>query len=232
MLMLSATTVLAAESLVVGDFSTPPEAGKLPETWQPLRFDGIDTHTQYTHVADEGRGVIKAVSRQGSSALVRKIEIDATQHPRLSFQWKIDGPIAAADLTRKKGDDAAARLYITFAYDADQVGWWEMVKFETIKLFYGEYPPIAALAYVWANRVEPGAILDNAYTGRVKMIVLESGGSKKGERVTEQRNVVADYRKAFATETVPVISGVGIMTDTDNTGGQAVAWYGDIIFSE
>ncbi|MEA3468735.1 MAG: DUF3047 domain-containing protein, partial [Thermodesulfobacteriota bacterium] len=29
---------------------------------------------------------------------------------------------------------------------------------------------------------------------------------------------------------VPMISGVAIMTDTDNTGGQAVAWYGDIVF--
>jgi len=62
--------------------------------------------------------------------------------------------------------------------------------------------------------------------------VLESGDSKKGQWVSEQRNIQADYRLAFGAEDVPRISGVAIMTDTDNTGEQAVAWYGDIIFSK
>ena len=61
---------------------------------------------------------------------------------------------------------------------------------------------------------------------------MESGADKTGTWVSEKRNVFADYRTAFATESVPMISGVAVMTDTDNTDGQAVAWYGDIVFSD
>jgi len=47
--------------------------------------------------------------------------------------------------------------------------------------------------------------------------------------VNEERNVYEDYKRAFREEP-PKISGVAIMTDTDNTGESATAYYGDIIF--
>jgi len=123
-------------------------------------------------------------------------------------------------------------IYITFAYDSTEVSLWEKMKFETIKLFYGEYPPIASLVYVWASHGQLGAILDSAYTSRVKIIVLESGAAKKGQWLSEKRDIQADYRAAFGVGEIPMISGVAIMTDSDNTGEHAMAWYGDIVFSE
>ena len=48
--------------------------------------------------------------------------------------------------------------------------------------------------------------------------------------VTERRNVRADFRELFG-ESVRYVDAVAIMTDTDNTGGTAVAYYGDITFS-
>ena len=44
------------------------------------------------------------------------------------------------------------------------------------------------------------------------------------------RDVEADYRAAFG-EAPPPISGVALMTDADNTGGSALAYYGDITLS-
>jgi hypothetical protein len=61
------------------------------------------------------------------------------------------------------------------------------------------------------------------------MIVVESGESKLNQWVTEERNLYEDYKKAFSHEP-PIISGVAIMTDTDNTGESAIAYYGDILF--
>jgi len=49
--------------------------------------------------------------------------------------------------------------------------------------------------------------------------------------VTEERNLYEDYKKAFGLEP-PMISGVAIMTDTDNTGDSATAFYGDIVFKK
>jgi hypothetical protein len=47
--------------------------------------------------------------------------------------------------------------------------------------------------------------------------------------VEEQRNIYEDYKKAFGEEP-PLINGVAIMSDTDNTKERAVAYYGDITF--
>ena len=72
-------------------------------------------------------------------------------------------------------------------------------------------------------------MLQNAYTDRVQMIVVRSGNAAANQWVSEERNVLEDYRRAFGEEP-PLVSGVAIMTDTDDTGGKAVAWYGDIGF--
>jgi hypothetical protein len=61
------------------------------------------------------------------------------------------------------------------------------------------------------------------------MVVVRSGADDVGRWITEERNIVEDYRKAYGTEP-PKISGVAIMTDTDNTKSSATAWYGDIVF--
>jgi len=63
------------------------------------------------------------------------------------------------------------------------------------------------------------------------MFVVESGSAKLNQWVSEERNVYEDYKKAFKEEP-PMISGVAIMTDTDNTAESAIAFYGDIIFKK
>ena len=63
------------------------------------------------------------------------------------------------------------------------------------------------------------------------MIEVESGSSKLNTWITEDRNVYEDYRRAFGEEP-PMISGVAIMTDTDNTNESAEAYYGDIAFKK
>jgi len=226
------STGWAGGRMVVGNFSAKPQDGVYPDHWELLVFDGIDEHTVYTHLFDGDIGSVQATSRGSSSGLVRKIDIDPKLYSTITFRWKIQDIEESADLTRKQGDDAPARVYVTFAYDSAQVSWWEMVKFEAVKLFYGEYPPIASLVYVWASQAEKGVIMESPYTSRVKIVVLESGAEKKGQWLSEKRNILADYRAAFGSEDVPMIYGVAIMTDTDNTGGQAVAWYGDIVFSD
>jgi hypothetical protein len=59
------------------------------------------------------------------------------------------------------------------------------------------------------------------------MIAVQSGPSLVGQWLEEKRNLLEDYRKCFGEEP-PTAGAVAIMTDTDNTGEQAVAWYGPI----
>ena len=231
-LLIATTGVYASDTIVVGDFLRSGTPGELPDQWEVLTFDGVSKQTSYQHRAEEGEKGVQAISQGGASGLIRRIVIDPAHYPILSFSWKIAGVIAGANLQQKSGDDAPARVYVTFAYDASKVGFWEMVKFEAIKFIYGEYPPIASLVYVWASNSEQGTFFDNPYTDRVKVFVLETGAEKKGQWLTEHRNIVQDYVLAFGESEVPMVSGVAIMTDSDNTGGSATAWYGNILFSK
>jgi len=225
------TSGWTTEQIVVGDFSGHPTAESLPDLWEPLLFDGIKNHTTYKHVADGTTYAIRAESSNSSSGLIRKISINPATHSTISFSWKIQNILESANLADKIKNDAPARIFISFAYDSEQVYWFERMKFEASKIVYGEYPPITTLTYVWASHLNKGIMLESPYSNRIKIIVLESGNSKTGTWVSEKRDVFADYCNAFSTETVPMISGVAIMTDTDNTARQAVSWYGDIVFS-
>jgi len=72
-------------------------------------------------------------------------------------------------------------------------------------------------------------VVPNPYSDRSMMVVVESGEKNLNRWLTEKRNIYEDYRYVFKDEP-PMISGVAIMTDTDNTGESATAYYGDILF--
>ena len=213
--------------IVVGDFAAAP-AGTLPPEWRPLTFPDIKAHTLYAAVPDPVHGqVVKATADKSASGLLRKVELDAHTYPILRWRWKADNLIAKGDVTRKEGDDYPARIYVSFAYDPKRVSLFERAQYGAARLIYGEYPPHAGLNYIWDGKAPAGTLVANAYTARVKMIVVESGPSRLHEWLAYERNIVEDYRRAFGEEPPPV-SGVAIMTDADNTGESAVAWYGDI----
>ena len=216
-------------SLEIGKFSAAKAGGPFPDGWEPLTFDKIEKHTEYSLVEDNGVVAVKAVSRASASGLVRKVDIDPMQYPVVEWRWKVDNVLKKGDVTRKDGDDYPARLYITFRYDSSKVGFFERAKYEAIRFAHGEYPPLGAVNYIWESKSPVGTVVPNPYTGRVRMFVLQSGDAKAGTWVKESRNLVEDYRKAFGADP-PRISGVAVMTDTDNTGESAVAYFGDIVF--
>lgn len=226
--------VSAGETLLlkeVGKFSAGKAGDLFPTGWKALTFKKIKNRTEYDLVKDGDTLVVRARSKASSSGLLRKIKIDPNEYPVIEWRWKVSNIFNKGDVTRKDGDDYPARIYITFEYDPGRVGFWEKAKFKMARLFYGEYPPTGAINYIWANKAGPGKIFRNPYTERVMMVVVESGPELLNTWVNEERNILQDYRKAFG-ENPPMISGVAIMTDSDNTGESATAYYGDIIFKK
>ena len=200
----------------------------LPADWKPLTFDKIPRHTQYSIEREGDRYAIKAESNASASGIYREVNIDPKEYPIIAWRWKVDNILEKADAMKKSGDDYPARLYITFQYDPDQASFLEKAKYGVYKLFFGRYPPKAAINYIWDNRLPKKTIIPNAYTDKAMMIVVESGPSQVGQWVQEERNLYEDYRKAFSAEPPPII-GIAIMTDTDNTGESATAHYGEIV---
>lgn len=216
-------------TLAAGRFSSSSPGEQLPGDWQPLSFRRIERQTAYSLVQDGDTVVVKAVSNQSASGLRRAISIDPAAYPVVEWRWKVHNLLRKGDVTRKDGDDYPARLYITFAFDPERASYLERLKQQAARLVYGQDVPYRAIAYIWGSNSPAGTMTENPYTNRTMMFVLQGGGGKLQQWVTERRNVYRDYRKAFG-EAPTMISGVAIMTDTDNTGESAEAWYGDIVF--
>lgn len=214
--------------LEVGEFSTSQVGQAMPEGWKPLTFKKIPKQTVYELVKDGDAVVVKAVSEASASGLIKAVNIDPKEYPIVRWRWKIENILKHNDVTRKDGDDFPARLYITFAYDPDKVSFGKKLKFKAGQAIFGDIP-IGALNYIWDTHAPVGAIVENAYTDFAQMVVVESGAQKVGLWVSEERNIYEDYKRAFGEEP-PLMNGVAIMTDTDNTKERATAYYGDIQF--
>ena len=219
--MLIAPAWLWAESgavLEVGKFSASQVGQAMPDGWKPLTFKKIPKHTSYEVVKDGDVTVVKAVSEASASGLTKPVVIDPKEYPIVRWRWKIDNVLKGSDVTLKEGDDFPARLYITFAYDPDKVSFGKKLKFKAGQALFGDIP-IAALNYIWETKTPVGTIVENAYTDFAKMVIVESGTQKVGMWIDEERNIYEDYKKAFGEEP-PMINGVAIMSDTDNTKEQ------------
>ncbi len=224
-------TSLFAETpavLEVGKFSASQVGTALPDGWKPLTFKKIPKHTAYEVVKDGDVTIVKAVSEASASGLIKPVAIDPKEYPLVRWRWKIDNVLEHSDVALKEGDDFPARLYITFEYDRDKVSFSKMLKYKAGRALFGDIP-IAALNYIWETKTPVGTIVENAYTDFAKMVIVESGPQKVGMWIAEERNIYEDYKKAFGEEP-PMINGVAIMSDTDNTKERATAYYGDIVF--
>jgi len=231
--LLIAPACLWAQSgavLEVGKFSASQVGTALPDGWKPLTFKKIPKYTSYEVVKDGGVTVVKAVSEASASGLTKPVVIDPKEYPIVRWRWKIDNVLQRSDVALKEGDDFPARLYITFEYDPDKVSFGKKLKFKAGRALFGDIP-IAALNYIWDTKAPVGTIVENAYTDFAKMVIVESGAQNVGIWVDEERNIYEDYKKAFGEEP-PMINGVAIMSDTDNTKEQATAYYGDIVFQK
>jgi hypothetical protein len=216
----------AAEPVRLGDFTPPADPGAPPRGWEALTFPRVPRHTRYTVVRDGAGFVLRAESDASASGLYRSLDLDPRVYRVLSWRWKVEGVLARSDPRRKEGDDYAARVYVVFRYDPASAGAWERARYGAFRLLYGRYPPGLALNYVWESRLPVGTVLDNAYSARAKIVVVRSGPAEAGTWVTETRDVYADYRRVVGGGGEPPrIEGIALMTDTDDTGERAVAYY-------
>ena len=176
--------------------------------WEEKVFAG---RTSYETVTSDGRAVIRATSRGTASGLYLQRRIDLDETPILNWTWRVDGTLGDIDERTRAGDDYAARVYVIRSHP---VFLWRT----------------RAVNYVWASARSLGEAWPNAYTDASHHVAVRSGETEAGRWVEERRDVRADFRELFG-ESVRYVDAVAIMTDTDNTGGEAVAYYGDITFT-
>lgn len=152
----------------------------------------------------------------------------------LRWRWRLDQPVADADLRRKEGDDAPLKVCAMFDLPLDRLGFVERNLLRLARTASGEYLPGATLCYVWDQKLPVGAELANAYTRRVRFIVLNSANTPLQQWVTHSRDLRVDFLRSFGAETdaVPPLLAIVAGADSDNTGGSSLAYLDDLSLVE
>ena len=148
----------------------------------------------------------------------------------LSWRWRLEKGIETADLATKEGDDAPLKICAMFDMPLDKLGFVERNLVRLARSASAEKLPGATLCYVWDHKLAAGTQLPNAYSQRLRFIVLDSGDKKKGQWVVHQRDLAADLQRAFGHEfaTPPPLIAIVVGADTDNTQARSLAYVGDI----
>ncbi len=219
------------DTLVVAQFSLLPSRTPVEEflapAWLPLSFGNDRGLTEYRAARRGGRDCLHARTRGGASGLVKPLVVDPAVHPTIRWSWWVQGPVPGGDLTRKEGDDFAARIYVNFRFEPSKAGFLDRLKHRLAGSRFGGEAPGRSLVYVWGNTQPPGTAAPNAYTDKAMVIVVRSGETEAGAWHTEERDIREDFRMAFGDEP-PEITSIAIMSDADDTGAAAEACYGDI----
>ncbi|WP_048308832.1 DUF3047 domain-containing protein [Halomonas sp. PR-M31] len=176
--------------------------------WPTRSFEG---ETRYSLVTQAGQQVLQAEANAQASAKYLEREIDLTETPYLHWCWKVGDIYQGLDETTKAGDDYPARVYV--AYKTGILPW-----------------QVQAVNYVWSNNQPVGTQWINAFTERAQLLALQSGRRHIGQWVAEVRDVREDFSKLFGNRPNEV-NGVALMSDGDNAGGNATAWFSQLGFS-
>lgn len=195
--------------------------------WKHRRI-GSRPASHYAATRHAGRAALHARSERGDS-LVR-IPLQDKVLGRLRFSWFVQALNPEADLKDRELDDAVARVILQFSGDRSLLTPRDHMLSEMVQLVTGEPLPFATLIYVWDARYPVGTVITHIRSPRIKLMVVESGSARLGRWVDFDRDVAADYRAAF-DQTTDGLSGIALMTDSNNTGLPSQAWYGPLTWS-
>lgn len=220
-----AAALAGASPAWVGRFTAP---GNPPAPWRMVPYQG-EKPTSYRVASVEGRMAIEARADKSMSLMARPLSVDLGERPVACWRWFVESPVEKADMTRKGGDDYAARIYIAFDMPDSALSGSTRFKLKMARAMFGKSLPDAAVVYVWDNRHPVGTARKSSYTDRSQLIVAESGSRRSGSWVAERADVAADFAKAFGNKPGKPIQ-LAVASDGDNTGSQTRAAFADIHF--
>jgi hypothetical protein len=199
------------------------------QPWQHRTFPG-KAASRFRYARLDGRDTVAAHADASASMLRQTVRIEPDELARVRFSWKVPGLIPLADMALRERDDAPVRVVLAFEGDRSRFSLRDAALSELARVLTGEEMPYATLMYVWCNQREPGSVIVNPRTDRIRKLVVESGPRRLNQWLDYERDIRADFERAFG-EKPGALVGIGIMTDSDNTRSSTRAWYGTVRFA-
>jgi hypothetical protein len=172
---------------------------------------GAKNNTIYSLGSNDNGNFLKAVANNAASGLGKKVKIDLNKTPFINITWKIEKDLPGIKENTKKGHDFAARVFVIKKTGATPLS-------------------NRAINYVFSSNKEVGFNSPSPYTKKSIDNVLASTKNNLNKWITVKANVKEDFKK-FHDLDVREIDGLAIMSDTDNSKKEAIAYYQNIYFS-
>ena len=202
LILFSTSTV--AENIRVFEFTD--------EEFKSLQVKKVKGETKWTLGSNENGAYIKAEAEGVGSGLGKEIEIDLNKTPFINITWKVEKDLSGIIENSKKGHDYAARVFVIKKTGATPLS-------------------NRAINYVFSSNNIIDQNWPSPYTKKSIDYVLSTTIDKTNTWVTVKANVKEDFMKLHGLD-VDNISGVAIMTDTDNSKLKAISYYQNIYFSD
>ena len=191
---------------IIEQFSEHSATGEKISDWEEKSFVG---YTKYSIIEQNNNQVLHARADSAASGLFKEMKYDPKDWRYLSWRWKVIHLPDKGDVRFKETDDYGARVYVVFPH---------FLKWKT-----------KTISYIWARTLPKGEHIPNPWLPKnAIMIAVQSGPDSLGRWITEKRNVYEDYERIFGSEP-PKVGAIAIMSDSDNTGGVAEAYYDDLM---
>ena len=197
---------LTAETVSVFEF-TEKEFGTL----KVRKVIGAKGETKYSLGSNENGQFLRAEAKGTASGLGQKVKIDLNKTPFINITWKIEKDLKGIDEKTKKGHDFAARVFVV-----KKTGLTPLSN--------------KAVNYVFSSNNSVNESWKSPYTKSSVDYVLSTTKDNINEWVTVKANVKEHFKKLHDLD-VEELSGVAIMTDTDQTKIKAISYYQNIYFS-
>lgn len=211
------------------EMSAPPKAGELkPDDlrWEIFRVPGKQP-ASYSYVRHEGRDAVLAKVEASGSILRHRHRIEPDQLGLVRFSWNVPDAGAGTNLALPQLEDVPVRVVLAFEGDRSRLSMKNSLLSELSRLLTGEEMPFATLVYSWSRVNRPGEVVVNDRTDRIRKIIVDSGDHGYNEWRSYERDIRADYRKAFGEDPGALLS-FAVFTEGEKNEGQLQAFYGPL----
>ena len=197
------SNVAIAEKINIFDFTE--------DEFKTLKVKKVKGETTWSLDSNENGNFIKAEAEGKGSGLGKEVLIDLSKTPFINISWKVEKDLLGIVENSKKGHDYAARVFV-------------------IKKTGSTALSNRAINYVFSSNNKVGENWPSPYTKKSIDYVLSSTKENLNNWVTVKANVKEDFMRLHGIEVLD-LSGVAIMTDTDNSKLKAISYYQNIYFS-
>jgi hypothetical protein len=174
--------------------------------------------------------VLQLKAEKSWGTLVHEVSDSVTPGAKLHWRWRLDQALPKADVRVKASEDSALKICASFKMPLEQVPFGERTLIRLAQLTAKAPIPTAVLCYTWGSKEPLGTEQTSLYTARVRFIVLANESTPLKTWQSQERDVYADFRKLFGSEsgTVPPLSAIMIGADSDNTASTSLGFVDDV----